>query len=153
MDAVLFKSIPTILVQDNRGLAIRQIQYNRHPDTPEDTETLITRYQNNELGFLARSIDPCLYQQQQTDNTVKPNFSYITSLSGEVLSVESVDAGMTVTMKDIAQRPHFAVNATSYSCHWQYEDNDSLGRLLSITEQQPSKAAQISERIARQRKD
>ncbi|MDR5615721.1 RHS repeat-associated core domain-containing protein [Arsenophonus sp.] len=147
MDTASFKSTPTILVQDNRGLAIRQIQYNRHPDTPDNTETLITRYQNNALGFLARSIDPRLYQQQQTDNTVKPNFSYITSLSGEVLSVESVDAGMTVTMKDIAQRPHFAVNATSYRCHWQYEDSDTLGRLLSITEQQPGKESQISERF------
>lgn len=147
MDTASFKSTPTILVQDNRGLAIRQIQYNRHPDTPENTETLITRYQNNALGFLAHSIDPRLYQQRQTDNTVKPNFSYITSLSGEVLSVESVDAGMTVTMKDIAQRPHFAVNATSYRCHWQYEDSDSLGRLLSITEQQPGKESQISERF------
>lgn len=147
MDITLFKSTPTILVQDNRGLAIRQIQYNRHPDTPENTETLITRYQNNALGFLTHSIDPRLYQQRQTDNTVKPNFSYITSLSGEVLSVESVDAGMTVTMKDIAQRPHFAVNATSYRGHWQYEDSDSLGRLLSITEQQPGKESQISERF------
>ncbi|MFS1563907.1 MAG: hypothetical protein ACL7AX_10605 [Candidatus Arsenophonus phytopathogenicus] len=61
MDTASFKSTPTILVQDNRGLAIRQIQYNRHPDTPESTETLITRYQNNALGFLARSIDPRLY--------------------------------------------------------------------------------------------
>ncbi len=147
MDTASFKSTPTILVQDNRGLAIRQIQYNRHPDTPENTETLITRYQNNALDFLAHSIDPRLYQQRQTDNTVTPNFSYITSLSGEVLSVESVDAGMTVTMKDIAQRPHFAVNATSYRCHWQYEDSDSLGRLLSITEQQPGKESQISERF------
>lgn len=50
-------------------------------------------------------------------------------------------------MKDIAQRPHFAVNATSYRCHWQYEDSDSLGRLLSITEQQPGKESQISERF------
>lgn len=87
MDTALFKSTPTILVQDNRVLAIRRIQYNRHPDTPENIETLITRYQNNALGFLVHSIDPRLYQQRQTDNTVKPNFSYITSLSGEVFIV------------------------------------------------------------------
>ncbi|MFV9998180.1 MAG: hypothetical protein AB8W37_11785 [Arsenophonus endosymbiont of Dermacentor nuttalli] len=57
METSLFKDIPTILVQNNRGRAVRQIQYNT-------------------LGFLAHSIDPRLYEQSQTDDTIKANFSY-----------------------------------------------------------------------------
>ncbi|WGL99274.1 RHS repeat protein [Arsenophonus sp. aPb] len=146
MQTALFNNTPTILVQDNRGQPVRQIQYLRHPNTPDTTEQLITRNQYNALGFLAHSIDPRLYQQQQTDETIKDNFSYLTSLSGEVLSVESVDAGRTITMNDIAQRPYFAVNATANRCHWQYEDNRSLGRLLSITEQKTTEE-HITERF------
>lgn len=146
MQTSLFSNTPTILVQDNRGQPVRQIRYLRHPDTPDTTEQFISRNQYNTLGFLAYSIDPRLHQQQQIDNTVKPNFSYLTSLSGEVLSVESVDAGRTITMNDIAQRPYFAVNATANRCHWQYEDNRSLGRLLSITEQK-STEEHITERF------
>lgn len=146
MQTSLFNNTPTILVQDNRGQMVRQIQYLRHPDTPDTTEQFITRNQYNALGFLAGSIDPRLYEQQQIDNTVKPNFSYLTSISGEVLLVESVDAGRTITMNDIAQRPYFAVNATAHRCHWQYEDNHSLGRLLSIREQKTTEE-HITERF------
>ncbi|WGO82758.1 RHS repeat-associated core domain-containing protein [Arsenophonus apicola] len=146
MQTALFNNTPTILVQDNRGQPVRQIQYLRHPNRPDTTEQLITRNQYNALSFLAHSIDPRLYQQQQTDETIKDNFSYLTSLSGEVLSVESVDAGRTITMNDIAQRPYFAVNATANRCHWQYEDNRSLGRLLSITEQKTTEE-HITERF------
>lgn len=146
MQTSLFNNTPTILVQDNRGQPVRQIQYLRHPNTPDTTEQLITRNQYNALGFLAHSIDPRFYEQQQTDETIKDNFSYLTSLSGEVLLVESVDAGRTITMKDIAQRPYFAVNATANRCHWQYEDNRSLGRLLSITEQKTTEE-HINERF------
>ncbi|HGJ5890274.1 MAG TPA: RHS repeat domain-containing protein [Arsenophonus apicola] len=147
MQTSLFNNTPTITVQDNRGQTVRQIQYLRHPDTPDKRDEFITRYQYNALGFLAHSIDPRLYQQQQTDDTIQDNFSYLTSLSGEVLSVESVDAGMTVTMKDVAQRPYFAVNATAHTCYWQYEDKASLGRLLAISEQPAGEAAQITERF------
>ena len=76
METSLFKDIPTILVQNNRGRAVRQIQYNRHPATPDKTDEFITRYQYNTLGFLAYSIDPRLYEQPQTDDTIKANFSY-----------------------------------------------------------------------------
>ena len=55
----LFKGTPTISVIDNRGLAVRAVQYNRTSATDE-LDCLITRSTYNALGQLACSADPRL---------------------------------------------------------------------------------------------
>ncbi|CAH2785460.1 MAG: Putative insecticidal toxin complex [uncultured Caballeronia sp.] len=85
------------------------------------------------------------------DDSVKPNFKYVTSLNGKVLSTESVDAGNNITLNDVEGRPHFtlATAATPEAVvhTWQYEDNKLSGRVLSITEVMTDGATRITERF------
>ncbi|MEQ1964889.1 RHS repeat-associated core domain-containing protein [Xenorhabdus khoisanae] len=143
----VYRHTPSVTVLDNRGLTVREIEYHRHPNTPEITEERITRHQYDIRGFLTQSIDPRLYTLQQVDSAIKPNFTYQSSLSGEVLHTQSVDAGASVALSDVAGRPSFAVNAGEVIRTWQYEDNTLPGRLLSITEQTKGENAQIKERF------
>lgn len=147
MQSSLFKGTPAITIVDNRGLTVRDIAYHRHPDSPNITNKRITRHQYNTRGLLIKSIDPRLYQKQKNNPTIKPNFYYHTSLTSMVLSTESVDAGTTFNLHDIAGRPTFAISATGVFRSWQYEDNQLLGRPISITEQLPSKTTYITERF------
>ncbi|MGJ0637309.1 RHS repeat-associated core domain-containing protein [Xenorhabdus bovienii] len=146
-DYTLYSKTPTVMVLDNRGQTVRDIHYYRHPDTPQTTDKRITRHQFNALGQRIQSIDPRLFELQQTDATVKPNFAYFHALTGEVLRTDSVDAGSNVSLDDIANRPVLNVNATNVIRTWQYEDSTLPGRLLSITEQPEDGASRITERF------
>lgn len=143
----LFHNTPAVAVLDNRGLTVREIQYYRHPDSPENTDTRITRHQFDPRGFLAQSIDPRLYDLREIDNTVKPNFSHLTSLTGTVLLSQSADAGITATLTDIEGRPFVTVSGTGVITSWQYEDASLPGRPLSVTEQPDGGVARITERF------
>ncbi|MEQ1963591.1 RHS repeat-associated core domain-containing protein [Xenorhabdus khoisanae] len=147
----VYRHTPSVTVLNNRGLSVREIQYHRHPDSPETTDERITRHQYDHRGFLTQSIDPRLSVLQQTNSAVKPNFTYLTSLSGTVLHTESTDAGTSVTLNDVAGRPQLAVTAagtdTAVTRIWQYEDISLPGRLLSVTEQAAGKEAHITERF------
>ncbi|WP_081861824.1 RHS repeat-associated core domain-containing protein [Photorhabdus australis] len=153
-DYSLFKHTPTVTVLDNRGLAVRDIAYHRHPDTPAITDERITRHQHDVRGFLTQSTDPRLYDAQQTDKHVKPNFTYLTALTGEVLQTKSADAGITVALNDIASRPFLAVTGfdddnrgNTVIRTWQYERVPLPGRLLSVTEQTAGEQPRITERF------
>ncbi|WP_290608457.1 RHS repeat domain-containing protein [Arsenophonus sp. ENCA] len=64
-----------------------------------------------------------------------------------VLATNSVDAGTTFDLHDIAGRPTFAISATGVFRSWQYEDSQQLGRPINITEQLPSKTKYVTERF------
>jgi insecticidal toxin complex protein TccC len=147
MDNALFKGTPTITVLENRNSVIRSIIYHRQLDKGEMTDERITCHQFDTRGALKQSIDPRLYALQQVDKTIKPNYSYCSSLSGKVLRTDSVDAGTVIALSDIAGRPVLAVNATGVARHWQYESCSLPGRLLSITEQAKGKKTHITERF------
>ncbi|MGJ0623513.1 RHS repeat-associated core domain-containing protein [Xenorhabdus bovienii] len=146
-DYTLYTKTPKVMVLDNRGEIVREIGYHRHPDTPQATDVRITRHQFNALGQLLQSIDPRLFDLQQADATVKPNFTYFHSLTGKVSRTDSVDAGVTLSLDDIIQRPVLSVNATNVIRTWQYEDSALPGRLLSITERPEGGESQITERF------
>ncbi|OWO81428.1 toxin [Photorhabdus luminescens] len=145
-DPKTYQHTPTITVHDNRGLDVREIRYCR-TTAEENSEIRITRHQYDALGYLHKSIDPRLYDAGQKDNTVKPNFLWQYDLMGNVLRTESVDAGNTVTLHDIENRPVLTVTATGVKQTRQYEDNSLPGRLLSITEQEPKLKSRITERL------
>lgn len=147
MDNALFKGTPTITVLENRNSVIRSIIYHRQLDKRDMTDERITYHQFDTRGALKQSIDPRLYALQQVDKTIKPNYSYRSSLSGKVLRTDSVDAGTVIALSDIAGRPVLAVNATGVARHWQYESCSLPGRLLSITEQAKGKNTHITERF------
>ncbi len=160
MNTSLYSKTPVIAVLDNRGLSVREIQYHRHPDTPDTTDERITGHQYDELGFLARSADPRLHALSQADNSVRANFTYLYSLAGEAVRTESVDAGITEAVSDAAGRPFLAVagigrdsngaeeRSQAVTRTFQYENAELPGRPLSITEQSAGEAARITERFA-----
>ena len=131
MNASLYSKTPTVTVLDNRGLAVRDIAYCRHPDSPETTSERITRHQYDARGFLTLSADPRLYESGLA------NFCYLPDLNGGVLRTVSADAG----------RPFMAVNAGGVTCTFTYEDAELSGRPLSITEQPAGEVARITERF------
>nr|AAP57765.1 TcYF3 [Yersinia frederiksenii] len=143
----LCENTPSVTVFDNRGLTIHKLQYYRHPDSLDMTDERISHYQYDDRGFLTQITDPRLYVLQQTDSTVNPNIKYLTSLSGDVLRSNSVDAGTTVVLNDIAGRPYWAESATGVIRTWQYEAYTLPGRLLAITERQVGGNTRITERL------
>ncbi|MCG3460806.1 RHS repeat protein [Xenorhabdus bovienii] len=143
----LHQKTPEVTVLDNRGLTVRELRYHRHPNTPTTTDERITRHRFTLAGQLAHSIDPRLFDLQQTDSTVNPNMVYETALTGEVVRIRSVDAGNTLMLNDITGRPVLTINAIEVTCTWQYEHETLPGRPLSITEQPADEAACITERF------
>jgi len=140
LSSSLHAGTPTVRVVDNRGLMVRTLLYHRHPDTPTATEERITRQHYDAHGFLVSSIDPRLQQAGKT------NFTCLSDLVGTPLRTNSVDAGTTVTLSDIAGRPLLAVSATGVTRSWRYEANTLPGRLLSVMEQPAGEALRIAER-------
>ncbi|CAI1078449.1 Uncharacterized conserved protein [Serratia entomophila] len=145
MSTSLFSSTPSVAVLDNRGLLVRELQYYRHPDTPEETDERITCHQHDERGSLSQSADPRLHAAGLT------NFTYLNSLTGTVLQSVSADAGTSLELSDAAGRAFLAVTGAgtedAVTRTWQYEDDTLPGRPLSITEQVTGEAAQITERF------
>ncbi len=148
----LHKKTPSVTVLSNRGQAVRDIVYHRHPDTPEKTDERITRHQFDTRGFLQQSADPRMQASGLS------NFRYITSLSGQVLRTESADAGTSLTLNDAAGRPATSISqirtdngqddrSRAVTQTFRYEGADSAGRLLSITEQTAGQNAQVTERF------
>ncbi|MGJ7262045.1 RHS repeat protein [Morganella morganii] len=148
----LHKKTPSVTVLSNRGQAVRDIVYHRHPDTPEKTDERITRHQFDTRGFLQQSADPRMQASGLS------NFRYITSLSGQVLRTESADAGTSLTLNDAAGRPATSISqirtdngqddrSRAVTQTFRYEGADSAGRPLSITEQTAGQNAQVTERF------
>ncbi|OCA53689.1 RHS repeat protein [Photorhabdus namnaonensis] len=147
IDPNLYQKTPTVNVQDNRGLTIRNIDFHRITANG-DTDTRITHHQYNAHGYLSQSIDPRLYEAKQTNSTIKPNFLWQYDLTGNPLRTESIDAGRTITLNDIEGRSLLTVTATGVIQTRQYETSSLPGRLLSITEQASEETtSRITERL------
>lgn len=141
------------MVVDNRGLAVRDIAYYRHPDALDTTQTRITHHQHDTRGYLKRSVDPRLQESGKT------NFNYLTDLAGQVLRVQGVDNGTTVNFSDAEDRDFITISNLSTAANgsedssqavvrtWQYEEALLPGRPLSITEQVSGGTARITERF------
>ncbi|MGO0693089.1 RHS repeat domain-containing protein [Pseudomonas guariconensis] len=148
MNISLFSNTPTVTVLDNRGLPVRSIAYHRHPDTPQVTDTRITYHRRDARGFLTQSTDPRLHEAGLA------NFTYLTSLAGEVLRTQSVDAGTSLALSDVAGRPCLTLHNISadkddppVTRTWQYEDASLPGRPLYVTEQVAGAPARVIERL------
>ena len=151
-ESTLHKKTPSVTVLSNRGQAVRDIVYHRHPDTPDNTDERITRHQFDARGFLQQSADPRMQASGLS------NFRYVTSLSGLVLRTESADAGISLTLNDAAGRLMISISqictdkgqdncSKAVTQTFRYEGADSAGRLLSITEQTAGPKTQVTERF------
>ena len=142
----LDRDTPSVAVRGNRGEAIREIRYCRHPETP-GLDTRITRQQFNALGHPVQGIDPRLAARQQTDPSVKANLVLHPAFTGAVLASQSVDAGHVLTLNDSAGRPLLRLGATGITRRWHYEAAPQAGRLLQVDDQLPAAPPQITERL------
>ncbi len=151
-ESTLHKKTPSVTVLSNRGQAVRDIVYHRHPDTPDNTDERITRHQFDARGFLQQSADPRMQASGLS------NFRYVTSLSGQVLRTESADAGISLTLNDAAGRLMISISqictdkgqdncSKAVTQTFRYEGADSAGRPLSITEQTAGQKAEVTERF------
>lgn len=129
----LYRGTPTIKVVDNRGLAVRKLQYNRTSEQ-ETVKEGISRSEYNAEGHVINHIDPRLYHAQLTQLSIKPNFTYQSDLVGNALYTDSVDAGCQMILKDIEGRPVWKREARGTEQRWQYETGKN-GRLLAVSEQ------------------
>ncbi|WP_284269938.1 RHS repeat domain-containing protein [Mycoavidus cysteinexigens] len=143
----LHTGTPNISIQDNRGLAVRELAWHRTA-VGGTTDIRITRHQYNIHGQLVQSIDPRLYAAKQLDDRVKPNFNWHYDLASSPLRTESVDAGRTISLSDVEGRPLLAVTAMDVIQRWQYEDDMLPGRPLAASELKPGQVMpSITERF------
>ncbi|MFA0077741.1 RHS repeat-associated core domain-containing protein [Vibrio artabrorum] len=149
----LCRGTPTITVQDNRGLIVREIQFNR-TRTGDELDTRITRHTYNTAGHLQSSLDPRFFKQLEEAPTpeekakVPRNFRYITSLSGQQLRIDSIDAGSRVTLTDVTGAPMLELDERGTTRRFEYED--ALHRPTAVIEQSDTinnGVVQVSERF------
>ncbi|XTZ38639.1 RHS repeat-associated core domain-containing protein [Salmonella enterica] len=148
MDTTLFSKTPTVTVLDNRALSIREIAWQRHPDSPDTTDERITRNHYDVRGKLAQSADPRLFDAGLV------NADYLPDLADNLLRTQSVDTGTAFTLNDAAGRLFLAIRGIGpendrsqvVTHRWLYEDASLPGRLLAITEQVADEAARVTDR-------
>ncbi|MCP1489935.1 insecticidal toxin complex protein TccC [Pseudomonas fluorescens] len=142
--AQLCSATPTVSVNDNRGLSVRTLQYNRCT-VGEAANEWVTQQHFNALGQLISRLDPRFHSAQQSDPAVLPNFSYQNALSGQVLQNHSQDAGRHITLHDVAGGPVWQENSRGFLKRLAY---DALHRVSAIFEQDGASAPErVSERF------
>lgn len=149
MSTSLYSKTPHVAVLDNRALAVRDIVYHRHPDTPDITDERITHHQFDARGLPSESADPRLYAAGLA------NFSYLHGLNGMTLRTQSADAGTSVALNDASGRTFLQVSnigaandrSAAVTRTFQYEEASLPGRLLGITEQVAGDSAHVTERF------
>ncbi|WP_297834523.1 RHS repeat-associated core domain-containing protein [Pseudomonas sp.] len=136
---------PTLAVQDPRGLVVRTVQYWRQA-SEELLDVRITHQQHDAVGRALGSRDPRLFNLALAgDEGVPFNFIQRYSLSGLVLSTDSVDAGWRVALNGEAGQAVEAWDGRDGHTLMQY---DELLRPQSALEQAAGGALQVSERFA-----
>ncbi|WP_273838861.1 RHS repeat-associated core domain-containing protein [Providencia rettgeri] len=122
------RKTPSITVMDNRDLNIRQIEYCRHPDTPELTDERVTYQQVDSHGFLVSMTDPRLYKKGLF------NFYFVSDLAGLALLTTGVDNGYSLIINDIEGHILLSIDANDVQHTYEYEGVQSLGRLIRVWE-------------------
>ncbi|EDM66215.1 TccC3 [Moritella sp. PE36] len=135
-DLNVFKGTPTVAVMDNRGLPIRSVQFNRKV-AGEALDTLITRSVYNAIGQPKTSADPRLFDSGRVNQTQTQ------SLAGQLLCIDSVDAGSRIELTDITGAP--CLEWDSRGTTRRYEYDDTLHRSVAIHER--SEANGMTEQI------
>ncbi|QXI43802.1 hypothetical protein HU734_003145 [Pseudomonas wayambapalatensis] len=152
MSSALFQQTPSIKVLDNRGQTVREIEYQR-ASLLDAADTRITRQVFSPAGRLAQITDPRLH------GAGLANFIHRHDLTAQVIRTQSVDAGVSLDLKDAARRDLFSVSRIGRTLDGQddfaeavtrtlrYEPVNMPGRLLAVGEQVVGDIPRISERV------
>ena len=95
---------PVVSVNDNRGLAVRALNWNR-AQAADPLRLLVSHADVNDASRAAANRDPRLFASWATDSTTSANLFTMPSLAGQILKRESSDSGEQVTLFDAAGRP------------------------------------------------
>jgi len=129
---------PTLSVIDPRTLAIRSVDYCRHPDASV-IESRITRQVFDAPGRLVASWDPRLWGVAQ-----KPNLATRYGLSGQPLLADSVDAGWQLNLLNCAGSQYSFWDSRGSQRHCQYDDQQ---RPIEVAEQAAAELPRVLERL------
>ena len=99
--SALNRNTPTIMVVDNRGLAVLTIAYHRE-QVGASVSSRIQHQVFNLQGQLIEQWDPRFFELSRTQQRVLPNQATRYSLSGLVLQSNNVDAGWQIAFHDAA---------------------------------------------------
>ncbi|WFC28156.1 hypothetical protein PT008_16860 [Proteus mirabilis] len=130
----LYSRTPAVVVYDNRRLAVREIEYCRHPDSINQTDERITRHHYHARGYLVHSIDARLYEAQHSDPTIQPNLQQILSLGGAFSFSQHIDKGNNVNISDIENKISLNINAMKLVTEYQYTKPEFVSQLIAIIE-------------------
>ena len=122
MTTNIHQNTPEITVLGQGGRALRQLRYCRRDLEEQVPEEHISRNLFNDLMQLQSSIDARFFAAGT------PNFQHQSSLNGQVLRTDSVDAGISHTLYDIEGRPAWRQDARRTMQRYTY---DELGRLTA----------------------
>jgi len=116
----IYTKTPEITVIDNRDLQVRSLQYNRRElEDPIKEYITVNTYTN--LGQFKDSMDPRLFLKCKEDKSILPNINNKTSLRGEVLHSESLDAGSQLSFFDIEGKVLWSRNANTVQTKIEYD--------------------------------
>ncbi|EJM59204.1 RHS repeat domain-containing protein [Pseudomonas sp. GM48] len=129
---------PTLSVIDPRTLAVRNVGYCRHPDSPV-IDPRITRQRFDAAGRLVESWDPRLW-----GTAPKPNLITLYGLSGQPLLTDSVDGGWQLGLPDQAGSPCSFWDARGSQRRTGF---DAQQRPIAVMEQVAGEAPRVVERL------
>ncbi|WP_273801842.1 RHS repeat domain-containing protein [Proteus vulgaris] len=130
----LYTRTPTVVVHDNRGSIIREINYCRHPNTINKTDERITRHHYHSRGYLEHSIDARLYEAQQSDPTIQPNIQQTISLGGALSLSQGIDNGIRFSLNDIEGTVSQQINAKGSVITYEYSKPEFVRNLEKVKE-------------------
>ncbi|MDZ4324105.1 MAG: RHS repeat protein, partial [Pseudomonas sp.] len=129
---------PKLSVIDPRALAIRSVDYCRHPDEVV-IEPRITRQIFDEAGRLVASWDPRLW-----GTASKPNLTNLYGLSRQSLLTDSVDAGWQLSLFNHTDSLHAFWDGRGCQRECEYDDQQ---RPVAVTEQGAAALARVVDRF------
>lgn len=122
---------PVVSVSDNRGLAVRALNWNR-AQAADPLRLLISHADVDDASRAATNRDPRLFTAWTTDSASPASLHTMPSLAGQILKRESSDSGGQVTLFDAAGRPAWTRDGRGTVQTVAY---DELGRPESGSEQ------------------
>ncbi len=122
---------PVVSVKDNRGLAIRALNWN-HEDSTSSLRLLVSHVLLDDASRVIENRDPRRYAIWKADCTATANLHNTGSLTGQMLRRESTDSGEQIALFDAAGRMMWTRDGRGTIQTVAY---DELGRPESGSEQ------------------
>ena len=139
-DPTVATGTPVVSINDNRGLVVRSLNWNRN-DSTAPLRLLVTQMQADDASRVMSYCDPRLFAAWRVDSASPANLHTTPSLAGQVLRRESTDSGSQVTLYDPAGRPVWSRDGCGTVHTMAY---DELGRPSYGSEQLSGSEIRIS---------